>query len=309
MSHGVRYERLLFWAAPITLAAFAVFIATLGYNTLDERVKGRCYSEAARIVESKSQALQILWIKRVEQNKKSKATYLKDNNYRLAVGKVLIFGLDPGFDCWEKIKDNSDNHKNDGRVDLDQEPSVLVKAFNAKASELLSKPVNFNGIEIPDKATINIMGTKIQTAMSGFIQALQVALAPVMVLWLGSLYHTRLRESLKMNQSDDLLAVHPHVINIYPVGYYPDLRKKSFIKSAAPALWGGFFMILRITILAVFVAPSVIFYLWSLLYQPVFGYWSINFAAGTWVVLFSFGIFILESLTYDKHFHGTSPLR
>lgn len=298
-SPGVRYERLLFWAAPITLAASAVFIAALGYNTQEERVSAKCYESAAGVITINKSSLDNDWIKVVGEQKKGSRSHSEEIDYVKNVSIKLIYGT--AISCWSLIDAKDYN--------LRQEPSKLIQGFSSYAQELRIKPVKMYGIEIPDTATISVTGTKIQIAMATLIQVLQVALAPIMLLWLGSLYHTRLREIEVYKGKNDILIAHPHVINVFPFGYYPDLRKRNFIKSKAPLIWGAMFFLVRASLISIFVAPSVILYLGSLFYQPIFTYWPINIFSGFWVVMFAFGILVMEIQASTLHFNGPNALR
>ena len=298
-SPGVRYERLLFWAAPITLVACAVFIAALAYNTQEERVNASCYESAAELVATNKKSLDDTWLKVVAERKKVPNYRGAELDFSKDVSLMLIYGAK--FSCWLLIKESD--------YDLRQEPSKLIDNFILSAQTLRLKPVRMYGVEIPDAATVSVAGTKIQIAMSTLIQALQVALAPIMLLWLGSLYHTRLREVETYKGKHDLLSSHPHVINVFPLGHYPDLRKRSFIKSKAPLLWGILFCLIRLSLISIFVAPSVILYIGSLFYQPIFSYWWINLFSGFWVMVFVFGIALMEGQASTIHFDGPAALR
>lgn len=296
---GVRYERLLFLAAPITLATCAVFISALGYNTQEDRVTAKCYEFSANVLKDEKKALDDEWLNVIVDRKKNPKYTTEDIRYSTKVANKLIFA--GNLDCWTILKNKEVNFR--------QEPERVIQELTSTAQTLRKKPVQMYGIEIPDVVILGIAGTKIQIAMATFIQSLQIALAPVMLLWLGSLYHTRIRELLTYKTETSILKVHPHVINIFPVGHYPDLRKKSFWKSKAPVLWAAFSFLLRASLLAIFIAPSVALYLGSLFFQPIFNQWSFNILAGIWIAIYTFGILIVETLSADKHFQGPNPLR
>lgn len=298
-SPGIRYERLLFWAAPITLVACAVFIATFAYNNQEEIFAANCYDSASAVIELNKPELEAKWLGIFEDKKLVKKNIGMASDYNLRISHLFIYGSP--FKCWKFIDGSG--------VARDQKPNDISSQYKALSSELRKKPVVLYGISIPDKATIGLGGTKLDIPMAVFVQALQLALAPVMLLWLGSLYHTRLRESIKINRTDDIVELHPHVINIYPIGYYPDLRKKSWWKARAPFFWGIFFFSVRVLLLGIFVLPSILLYLASLFYQPVFGYWVINFFSGFFVFLYGLGIFFMETVSAGKVFKGSSPLR
>ncbi|QDH64172.1 hypothetical protein [Pseudomonas azotoformans] len=296
---GIRYERLLFWAAPITLAACAVFVSTVGYNTYEDRVAANCFDSSADVIKANLKEFSEQWNGVRLEQEKIKYRGRLSINYDKDVTRKLIYGTE--FNCWQRLKINE--------YSFDRDPELLIKDMQSLAADLRKQPIKMYGIEIPDVAVIGLAGTKIQIAMANFIQALQVALAPMMLLWLGSLYHTRFREITAFKTHDNILGVHPHVINVFPVGYYPDLRKKSWFKSRVPYLWGAYFFSIRSSLVLCFIAPATVFYVASLFYQPIFGYWALNVFAGLGVSVYAFGVVIIEALVGEKHFKGEGALR
>lgn len=297
-SPGVRFERLLFWAAPITLAAIAVFITTLGYNTQEDRVLAKCLESASYLIEGNEEKLSRAW--RLygphKNNKSSSDIYIYEKDVKL----TLI--TREQVSCFEYTIHNKD-------LDLGKPPAELTQNFRSKAKSLNAKPIVMYGIEIPERATLSLAGTKIQISMVTFIQALQISLAPVLLLWLGSLYHTRLREIILCNEHDNLVSVHPHVINVYPVGHYPALRKRNFWKKHTPKLIGAFYLFLRLCLLGIFVIPPVALYIGSLTYHPIFGYWILNVIIGISLATYSVSCFALETQVMNKYFLGPTALR
>jgi hypothetical protein len=291
---GLRYERLLFWAAPITLAACAVFIANLGYNTQQERLDATCYDKAANAIKDHEQDFSNRW-RQVEKDRKREGDRsVESTYYNRDISVMLIYAIHS--ECWQLI--------NDQKIELIQNPSKLIELFTNNSETLKKKPIRMYGIEIPDTATVSVLGTSIKIAIGTFIQALQVALAPVLLLWLGSLYHTRLREALSLKKIDSILSVYPHVINVFPTGTYPALRKKNFWLYHAPTINATFHYLVRLSLLLVFIAPSVILYISSLTFQPIFTDWSINLFIGFWISIYSLGILLMELSFGKKHFQG-----
>jgi hypothetical protein len=299
---GIRYERLLFWAAPITLSACAVFITTLGYNTYEDRVAANCFDAAAKVLDDNTKLLSDQWInvqrEMKDPNRKTGFNAAR-SNYKSLVTTKLVYGVDAA--CWNTIDAKS--------LVTQADPTIFSADLRVLAADLRRQPVRMYGIDIPDVATLGIAGTKIQISMANFIQALQVALAPAMLLWLGSLYHTRFREIVAFKKHHNILAVHPHVINVFPVGHYPDLKRRNWLLFQAPKLWAGYYFFIRISLLLCFIAPSVGFYVGSLLYQPIFGYWIPNFIFSFSVGTYSLGVLLMELTAGVKHFEGEGALR
>jgi hypothetical protein len=287
---GLRYERLLFWSAPITFATLMVFLVAAAFDTQKDRVIARCYISAADILTNDLEALGELWPSKVMQHE-----------YEYAVS-IFLISKDVDTDCFRILEEALF-----GRSSLS--PEEVISKFQEDAKKTFSAPLEFYGVEIPDKATINIFGTKINIGLMSFVQTLQLALTPILLLWLGSLYHTRLREILSINLASELIDVFPHVINIFPVGHFPDLRKKNWIAFHAPKMVGLLFFIVRISFLMIFVGPPIIFYILSLYFLPIGNYFFISYFLGSFVIMVGFGIFVIEATIFWKVFPGPAKLR
>jgi MFS family permease len=162
------------------------------------------------------------------------------------------------------------------------------------------------GVEMPEKATMSIFGTPLTMELLTLTRALQVALAPALLLWLGSLYNTRQRETLYVREMRDVRQLFPHIVNVYPVGEFAPMRRKSW----ATYYWNvfiifGLYPILRMVLVALFVGPPVIFYLLSIYHMPGddqnrWYYLCVSAA----VIIFGLANLLAELLTWHlgKHF-------
>ncbi|MBS0436868.1 MAG: hypothetical protein JSR75_18605 [Proteobacteria bacterium] len=147
-----------------------------------------------------------------------------------------------------------------------QTPTALIQSLRDKAQELkLPRAIRDSGVELPDHATLNIFGTPLRMDLLVFTQWLQLALAPVMALWLGSLYQTRRRECYYIKRMRDIRQLFPHILNVYPQGKLPSLRKRNravyLVRAAIPYF---VFPFGRLLILAFFVGAPTLTYLMSL---------------------------------------------
>ena len=101
-----------------------------------------------------------------------------------------------------------------------------------------------------------MFGTEIVLELVTLARALQIALGPILILWLGSLYNTRHRESLYIGKSTDIRQVFPHLINVYPVGVIlPELRRRSWIGYYRPAGLAVLFWTVRAALVSLFIGP------------------------------------------------------
>jgi hypothetical protein len=274
-----------------------MLITVVGYNTYEDRKAANCYDGAIKFLEEDPELI-ISWVT-AEKKSKEEKNRIPFIDFSSVVAHKLIYGLHHG--CWGVV--------NNPEGIFESDPISVAAKFKVRSEELKKKPVKVYGVEIPDVATVGLGGTKVQIAMATFVQALQFVLAPVMLLWLGSLYHTRIRELLTYRRTDDILRVHPHVINVFPVGHYPDLRKKNWIRSKAPVMWSVATALIRIALISVFTVPAAGGFITSLFYQPIFGMWFLNLVTGFLVFSYTCGVLIVETVVGVKHFNGENPLR
>lgn len=277
---GLRYERLLFFSAPLTAICLLVLFVAMASDQQEERKNAKCLRHAVTGINSYKEEL-------VKAFNKERAQ-IGDNStkdYLLALRYVLIpIEIRNRCDTFFKISSGESKEWN-------LTPERLISNLEDKIANLEKKPLSFFGIEAPDKATINIFGTPIKMQLGVLVRFLQIALAPLLLLWLGSLYHTRHRESLFISKAQEVDAIYPHVVNVYPVLVgsktegFKSLRKKNWIeyfldKYAVAA----FFALIRVFLLLIFISPPVISFVWSLFYADDI---YINMIAGGLVFIFA----------------------
>ena len=139
---------------------------------------------------------------------------------------------------------------------------------------------------------------------STLARVMQVVLAPLLLLWLGSLYNTRHRESLLIGRMKDVSALYPHLINVYPVVLrgntaWDPPRKKSWSKYVLlvfgmPAIYA----LIRIALLLIFVGPPVAFYWLSIFLVGETAYSPFFLGMGVVVFLFTMAVLICELLPW-----------
>ena len=142
----------------------------------------------------------------------------------------------------------------------DQPPRQFVISLIEEAEKLRKTRPTSLGIELPEKAKISVFGTDINIETSTYLTLMQVSLAPVLILWLGSIYVTRYRESLLIKDAKSISDLFPHIINIYPIGKIPDLKKRSWIKYYSRYLIFLIYFLLRVLFLLIFIGVPVTAY-------------------------------------------------
>lgn len=247
---GKRYERLLFFTAPISIAAMIVCLVAIASSTQEERVEARCYTEAVSVFAKNSEDLAMQWKKYVD---KEDVKYL---NYKLELQKIWIYGSNLDS-CYQPIdKDIDKVYK--------LPPSDMLANWKSRADKLLQTPLSVYGVLLPKDATIDFYAAKITISLDTLTRSLQVILLPILLLWLGSLYSTRYRESLTTNRATSLSEVFPHIINMYPAFDQPSPKKRNVFAPYAKSVVCFLYAVVRIGLLSIFILPPVSAYLYSL---------------------------------------------
>lgn len=288
---GKRYERLLFFTAPISLAVMVVCLVALASSTQKERVEARCYTEAANIFTKKSTDLASKWGK---QPKKDALWYI---NYQLTLQKIWIQGSNID-DCYGFID------KDIGKVHQ-LPPSDMLASWTNRANNLLQTPLSVYGISLPKHATIDLFVAKINVNLLTLTRVLQIVLLPVILLWLGSLYSTRYRESLTISRANSLADVFPHIINMYPAFTLSSPMKRNVLAPYAKPAACFIFAWVRVSLLSIFILPPVSVYLYSLYLVATEQSAVICVLAGTVVIFFSFTTIVAEFL--PTHYRKVFP--
>lgn len=274
--YGLRYERLLTLAAPLSLACILVAFVAIASDFAKDKKAADCRETAANILEKNLKENNILWGKREMIGK-----IMFANEYVAKSSAILLSSLP--YSCDYDFA-RQDTNKAIG-------PSEFVSKLRADAINIRDqssrRPVRSYGIEIPEKATISLLGTNITVSILTLAQVLQLVLAPVLILWLGSLFNTRYRETILIESETSIATLHPHAINIYINARLPELRKRSmggyYIKIIFPYIPTAF----RLCLLAIFILPPVVFYCTSLYYLGSDEHFVLTLFGGGLVSLFA----------------------
>lgn len=281
-SFGRRYERLLFLAAPLALASILTLFVVFASNTQVERSTARCYEAAALMIDTKKDQANEAWDTYVKKNRSSLAKI----DYEYSLRKLLI-DTRLGSSCWNIVLDEVPRRSSDGI-------EAFVSGLKADSRRLLATPVRYPGVELPEKATIGLLGTKALIDLQLFISMLQIVLAPLLLLWLGSLYNTRYRETLLIGRAKLVTEVFPHLINVYPAVRYPEPRRRSYIQPYLSHLFAAIYTTIRICLLLVFVGPIVASYIASVVLVDAGPYSLLLYGLTACVAVFSMALLICE---------------
>ena len=121
---GKRYERLLFFTAPLTLATILIALVAKASIQQSERVEARCFAMATEAIESKLEELEKTWKMKKEKWEQSPI------EYRLLLSRTWIYGSDSVGPCYSKIKKELD----DGLEN--RAPAEIVKLLKDRTQNL-----------------------------------------------------------------------------------------------------------------------------------------------------------------------------
>lgn len=265
---GRRYERLLFLSGPLTLVAVMVLFVAFSSTTQNERVLAKCLEVAIKTLQDNREQLDTHWNTYVQEKKRSKY-YVNQYQHELTMAWISP-GISSG--CHAEVKPLLEQG-------ADTSPEKLIQDFGTRISQLRSTPLQFRGIEIPEKAEVSMLGTNIKIRLESLTALLQLSLAPVLIIWLGSLYNTRYRESLLVGKANDTAAVFPHLINVYPAVDIPTLRKRSRVAYWIPPtqIVRAIYSLTRVGLIAFVISPAIGCYLASLFLLPIEGITWLSF--------------------------------
>lgn len=289
---GRRYERLLFWAGPLAFASVLVMFVALASERQEERRQAKCLRSASETIERS--------LGELEQARQGKTAVIREMaapSYWVALRYALIPWEVRNSDCVQYLKPFDINDKIPA-------PQALLEGIKKQAAALEARPLALYGVELPEKATVSLVGTPIKMDLVTMVRVLQVALGPILLLWLGSLYNTRHRETLYIARMTDVTSLYPHLINVYPAILRGDAswdspRKKSwtgyvFMLFVFPAIYA----LVRMALLLAFIGPPVAFYLVSVYMLRAEAYSMASLVMGFAVGIFAFGNAISEGFPW-----------
>lgn len=289
---GRRFERLLLATAPITFASLLILFIAIASTTQEVRIKAHCYESIASALEKDQSSLNTAWdhATPITQDSFAGSAY----KYALELDVLNIHD----FECYATFEKEVNER-------FRASPSNIISNFKKEAEAINQLPLELYGVELPDKATINVLGTNINIKIITFARTGQLVLAPIIILWLGSLYGTRYRETTLIGSSKNNSENFPHLINVYPT--YPDvvLLKRNRFLYHVPKLYSFLFACIRVALLMVFIAPPVIAYEWSLIVLNSEKYTALSIVFGLLVVWFACVLPLVE--IYSWHYNKKYP--
>jgi hypothetical protein len=262
-SLGRRYERLLFFTAPITLATWILAVIAVGGVMQEDRFNATCYQIGTRFIVSNRLSLLESWQLAQEAGKRAQPAAKAAYRSRLIAswsGASLKDDIPPK--CYGVVSKVLHEF-----ADLDpskNNPESIKSELSKRAADLAKRPLEMGGIELPPSTTFNVVGNSVKIELGTLARLLQVALFPVLLIWLGSLYATRYRETFAIHRASSLEEVFPHLLNLYPIGSLQTPRKRVWYAPYFLPTLKVLYTASRVVLLLMFLGPPVLAYLASL---------------------------------------------
>lgn len=285
---GRRVERLLYLSAPISFAAFVVLFIALAIDSNEGRFSELCHNKVLAAFEANRAHLETLF-----PNKAPSPAHHTFSEYRVQVIGILINVSSPAK-CYALTREYSSTYSK-------LSPTQIGDDLRKKIKELKIQRFSYLGSELPEKAAIDVFGTKVLVELQVFITLLQVVLAPVMFLWLGSLLNSRFAEITRIVAITDPTKVYPHVVNTYAGRATFSPRRRGFLQR----YWPRFFIVvgpflhsvgeslhylipalIRAFFMGIMVIPPTCALVYSLYLVHIPEYDYIYFAVGVFVAAF-----------------------
>lgn len=299
---GRRYERLMLLTAPMTFATGLLLFVAMALNNQQEIVRANCLNEGAYALEKNTDVVN-KWERAKPVNKNS----LWGIEYKTALQVAITQGVPRLLPSG--ITEDSCRTYLEGLVEsrFRSAPEEIIARFRHEARSVTNAPFEFHGIELPEKASVSLIGTTVRFRWSQFCLLLVAVLGPLMMLWYASIYQTRYRETLLISKAKGVWEVFPHSVNNYPAIKVPTFRKKTFGARQVPLMNALLAFVYRIMVVSICTGPPSVAYLMSLFYLgSIENYTFFLYAAvGTLVGFFSIGPIFVELMPW--HFMKTFP--
>lgn len=287
-SLGRRYEKLLFMAGPISLICIIIFFISIASSNDKPRLEERCQNMAIRVLGNVEPKLNKAWI----ESSKAKPHSMASLSYELALQNAWIYGALQTH-CYNIINRILEKNANIAPENL----LGFIRSQAAKSEKAIDDtPLQYWGVEIPGTAQINIFGTNISISANSLAVALQITMLPVILLWLSSLYNTRVREILVLDRLSEPQDIFPHITNLFYIEIPILKKKRSVLRPYRFKVFGVIYAVLRSLLLVMFIAPPIVFYLMSI-YLTIFS----SEMTLTIIAICVVGLFFLSNIILEFH--------
>jgi hypothetical protein len=246
---GRRVERLLFWGVFLIALCFVeVFLATASTSLVDDETLRTLTTVRQQLQERQGELTELFEAgtrprlkqrapdetKRIDATRKKlglqpspppKKEGPKDKTYAEALREILR---------QVEIRSAFRSSSVAAYLDSSKPPKVLIDQINEERSRILDRPAVIWGIQSPRIVALQYGGLDYKVPSEFLATALAVALAPLLIGWLGSVYITRQRELMILSTLEDYKLAFPHILNLMPV-VFDRVNKRIGIRQAPKA--------------------------------------------------------------------------
>jgi hypothetical protein len=191
---GKRYERLLFASAPLAFVSIFILVIAVASSSLQKTEIAECQEAFANEIVARSSVLNYAW--------RGNSAIGKGDAWLLEYRQLFILALQDTKpkNCYSLLV---------GEIDTKYRisPDRAATYFRDQAKLISTQPLTFQGVNIPEQANIDLLGNKLKINVVVLARIAQLVLAPILLLWLGSLYNTRQRETISIFNATSIEAV------------------------------------------------------------------------------------------------------
>lgn len=104
-------------------------------------------------------------------------------------------------------------------ISASMSPDQVMDAIRHRRDQLSKTPASIWGIETPLIVPLEYGAARYSIPASVIANSLLIAIAPLIIWWLGSFHLTRRRELIFIREEDNYRSLFPHILNILPIVY------------------------------------------------------------------------------------------
>lgn len=104
-------------------------------------------------------------------------------------------------------------------IDATQPPLQIIGVVQGDLKKISETPAEIWGIQTPLVVPVEYGEARYGVPASVVAYSLLIAVAPLIIWWLGSFQLTRQRELIAIRDCDDYKVIFPHILNLFPITY------------------------------------------------------------------------------------------
>jgi hypothetical protein len=228
---GKRIERLFYFGAVLVLLCLAlIYFASTAIYMRSSNPNG--YATLEKRLAADSQHLQELYDHPSTKSDESPDRVLAIQNARKKLGlppEVIAAPItSDGKTYGDELKSVIQISSTESGVSVDalssgisatQSPLEVLGIVQANLKKASEAPAEIWGIQTPLIVPVEYGDARYGVPASIIAYSLMIAIAPLIIWWLGSFQLTRQRELVAIRGCDDYRLIFPHILNLFPVLY------------------------------------------------------------------------------------------